>query len=283
MAAFHAIQPVPLSFHAGSTGKWLFTIWAGGGAVLVLPWVLYRLVKLRDVTPALLWLGGLICSLAEPMLDLIGHLWYPRNLPGPAFKGFDLSVPLLIPPCYTFFVSGMGYIAYRQFAKGGMTVRKVFLLWLAISSTDLALEIPGVSANVYKYYGKEPFTIFNFPLHWGWMNGTSFLCVGFLLWLLVPRLQGARKILLLLATTLAFTASYGIVGWPAFLALNWKMSFFAMHLVDLGSLALALLVVYGIALVVTQWQTVAVPQAFPADTREPERVGVPVPRVVAPV
>jgi hypothetical protein len=278
MAAFHAIHPVPLSFHAGATGKWLFTIWAGGGAVVVLPWVLYRLAKFRDVLPILLWIGGLICSLAEPMLDLIGHLWYPLNLPGPAFKAFDLSVPLLIPPCYTFFVSGMGYIAYRRFAKGGLTVRKVYLLWGAIASSDLALEIPGVAPNIYKYYGKEPFTVFHFPMHWAWMNGTSFLVVGFLVWLLAPRVQGWRKIVFLFATVLGFTASYGIVGWPAFLALNAKLSNPMMHVVDLGSLALALAVVYGIAKVVIAMQ----PQTAVEDTTARPRLGVRLPKTVAP-
>jgi hypothetical protein len=278
VAAFHAIQPVPLGFHAGSTGKWLFTIWAGGGAILVLPWVLYRLAKFKDVLPILLWIGGLICSLAEPMLDLIGHLWYPLNLPGPAFKAFDLSVPLLIPPCYTFFVSGMGYVAYRRFLKGNLTVGKVYLLWLAIASSDLALEIPGVGPSIYKYYGAEPFTIFHFPLHWAWMNGTSFLVVGFLVWLLAPRLQGWRKIMFLFATVLGFTASYGIVGWPAFLALNAKMSNVMMHVIDLGSLALCLVVVYGIAKVVIAMQ----PETATETAKEPARVGVPRSGVVAP-
>jgi hypothetical protein len=122
MGSFNSIQPVPADYHAGSTGKWLFTIWAGGFALVVLPYAFYRLRKYRDSVPLLVWIGGFICSLGEPMLDHIGHLWWPQNLPGPVFKGYDLSVPLLIPPCYAFFVSGMGYVAYRQFLKG-VTVR----------------------------------------------------------------------------------------------------------------------------------------------------------------
>jgi hypothetical protein len=272
MSSFNSIQPVPPDYHAGSTGKWLFTIWAGGFALVVLPYAFYRLAKYRDSVPLLVWIGGFICSLGEPMLDHIGHLWWPQNLPGPVFKGYDLSVPLLIPPCYAFFVSGMGYVAYRQFLKG-VTVRKVFLVWLAISSTDLALEIPGVAANVYKYYGNEPFYVFNFPLHWAWLNGTGFLAVGFLLYLVVPRLQGARKALLLLVTVSAFLGSYGITAWPAFLSLNWKMSSIAQALVDLCSLGLCLLVVRGIAEVVAKRQPVGEAETArapsPARVREP--------------
>ena len=268
MGTFHAIQPVPLSYHAGTTGKWLFTIWAGGFAFLVLPYALWRLSKFRDSTAILLWLGGFICSLGEPMLDHIGHLWWPTNLPGPAFKGYDLSVPLLIPPCYVFFVSGMGYVAYRYFQKG-VTKRQVFYIWLAIASSDLALELPGVGANVYKYYGHEPFYVFNFPLHWGWLNGTGMLAVGFLTYLLAPRLKGRNKLLLLFVTVSAFLGSYGITAWPAFLSINWKMSSLAMNIVDLGSLALCLLVVRGIA------EVVAVKQPATVTAEAPVRVGVP--------
>lgn len=251
MNGFRSIQPVPPSYHAGSAGKWLFTIWAGGFAFLVLPYALYRLSKFRDWVPLLLWLGGFICSLGEPMLDHLGHLWWPHNLPGPVFNGYDLSVPFLIPPCYAFFVSGMGYVAYRYFLKG-VTVRRVFLIWVAIASTDLALELPGVAANVYKYYGNEPFNVFNFPLHWAWLNGTGFLVVGLLTYLVVPKLKGASKALLLLVTVTAFLGSYGMTAWPAFLSLNWKMSSAAQAIVDLGSLALCLLVVRGVAEVVAR-------------------------------
>jgi hypothetical protein len=266
VGAFHAIQPVPLSYQAGSTGKWLFTIWAGGFAFLVVPYALWRLTKFRDNVPILLWLGGFICSLGEPMLDHIGHLWWPLNLPGPVFKGYDLSVPLLIPPCYAFFVSGMGYVAYRYFQKG-VTKRQVFYIWLAIASSDLALELPGVAANVYKYYGHEPFYVFNFPLHWGWLNGTGMLAVGFLTYLLAPRLKGRNRLLLLFVTVSAFLGSYGMTSWPAFLSINWKMSSAMMHIVDLGSLALCLLVVRGIAEVVAVKEPATARAQAPAATR----------------
>jgi hypothetical protein len=238
--------PVPDSYQAENVSKWLFTLWAGGFAFLVLPYVLYRLRKFGDTVPLFVWIGGFICSIGEPMLDHLGHLWWPTNLPGPAFRGYDLSVPLLIPPCYVAFVAMTGYFAYRMFLRG-VTFRQVFLVWLAISSTDLALEFPGVLTNVYRYYGQEPFYVGNFPLHWAWLNGTGMLAVGFLLHLLVPRLSGARRLLVLLVPVSAFLGSYGITAWPAFLSLNSYMPPVAQHLVDAFSLVLCLLVVWGVA------------------------------------
>jgi hypothetical protein len=194
------------------------------------------------------WAGGWIVSLGEPMLDTIGHLWWPHNLPGPAFKIYNLDVPLLIPPCYVFFVAMTGYFAYRMFLRG-VTTRQVFYVWLGIASTDLALELPGTSVHVYKYYGSQPFDVAGFPMHWAWMNGTGFLGVGLALFLL-SRLKGRNRLLLVMAPTFGFLGAYGLTTWPAFISLNGGMSRFMMHVVDLGSLALCLLVVRGIAALV---------------------------------
>ena len=140
----------------------------------------------------------------------------------------------------------------------GLTARQVFYVWLAIASTDLALEFPGVLTNVYRYYGNEPFYLGNFPMHWGWLNGTGMLMVGFLLWAVVPRLRGLQKGLVLLVPVTAFLGSYGMTSWPAFMSINSYLSPFWMHVVDLGSLALCLLVVWGVAETVAKRQPAAI-------------------------
>jgi hypothetical protein len=257
--------PVPSDYRATDVSMWLFTLWAGGFALLVLPYVLHRLRKHRDTVLLFTWIGGFICSLGEPMLDHLGHLWWPTNLPGPAFTGYDLNVPLLIPPCYVAFVAMTGYFAYRMMTRG-LTMRQVLYVWLAIASTDLALEFPGVLTNVYRYYGDQPFYLGNFPMHWGWLNGTGMLMVGFLLWLVAPRLRGAQKGLILLVPVTAFLGSYGMTAWPAFLSLNANLSPFWMDVVDLGSLALCLLVVRGVAETVAKREPALVEQ--PVGTRE---------------
>jgi len=262
-----AILPVPTDYQAGSTAKWLFTLWAGGFALLVLPYCLYRIVRYRDPIALLAWVGGFIVSLGEPMLDTLGHLWWPTNLPGPAFTAFHLDVPLLIPPCYVFFVAMTGYFAYRMFLRG-LTVGGVFLVWGAIACTDLLLEFPGVLADVYRYYGTQPFYFGSFPLHWAWLNGTGMLCVGFVLWLVVPRLHGWQLGLVVLAPTVGFLGSYGITAWPAFLALNADVSKPVMHAIDLLSLALCLLVVWAIANVVAR-RSDAPPSVGESGTADP--------------
>jgi len=169
-----SILPVPSDYKADETAGLFWTIWAGGFALLVVPWVLYMLVRKRDSVPILLWLGGFIASVNEAMLDHLGHLWWPTNLPGPVQTAYyDLNIPLLVPLVYPFWVSMMGYIAYRMMVRE-VTIKKLFLVWLAMCVADVVLEIPGTATQVYMYYGESPFKIFGFPLWWAWINGTGF-------------------------------------------------------------------------------------------------------------
>jgi hypothetical protein len=70
-----------------------------------------------------------------------------------------------------------------------------------------------------------------------------------------------QKGLVLLVPVTAFLGSYGMTSWPAFMSINANLSGFWMDVVDLGSLALCLLVVWGVA------ETVA--KREPAVTAEP--------------
>ncbi|MCY1277739.1 hypothetical protein D9M70_264470 [compost metagenome] len=220
----------------------IFTIWAGGFGLAVLPWALYRHLKHKDDIPGLMCIGGFISSVLEPMLDHLGHLWWPTNLPGPAFLGFDLNIPYLIPPCYVFFIAMTGYWAYLRM-KDGLDMKGVFVVWLIISMSDVIMEIPGTATGVYTYYGDASFKIFGFPLAWGWMNGTSMLMVGFLLWLVNPYLSGLKRLYILLVPITAMGAAYGMVAWPYFMSLNWDMPWIATRLLTVLSLLISLVCV----------------------------------------
>jgi hypothetical protein len=207
------------------------------------------------------WLGGFVISLGEPMLDHLGHMWWPNNLPGPAFKGYGLHVPLLNPFCYVFFIAMLGYFAYRLFLRG-LTMPQLFGLFAVFAVVDMVLEIPGTSAHVYDYYAPQPLDIAGFPLHWAWLNSCGMLGVGFLLYLCVPRLKGWGRAVIVLLPVYGFLGAYGVVGWPAWISLNWNLSRTASALVSLASLPLALLFVRGIGEVVCQ--KASLPDAAPS-------------------
>ncbi len=220
----------------------LFTVWAGSFGLAVIPWALYRLYKSGDSIPSLMIIGGLIVSVLEPMLDHIGHLWWPTDLPGPAFVGYDLHVPYLIPPCYVFFIAMTGYWAYLKM-KQCLDVKGVFVVWFLISMTDLIMEIPGTALGAYTYYGDASFKIFGFPMAWGWLNGTSMFMTGVLLFLVEPYLKGTKRLLISFVPVIAMGASYGMTAWPYFMSLNWEMPWIATRVLAIFSLLLCILVV----------------------------------------
>ena len=242
----NGIQPIPPELAAPELVGWLFTIWAGGFGIAVIPWAIYRFVKHNDDIPLWMILGGLICSLLEPFLDYVGHLWWPTNLPGPAFIGYGVHVPWLIPTCYVFFISMTGYWAYTRM-KAGLTLKGMFIVWALIASTDIIMEMPGTALGAYVYYGDASFKVLGFPLAWGWLNGTSMFAVGALLFAVEPHLKGLNRIWLALVSISAMGATYGMVAWPYFMSLNWEMPWIASRLLTLFSLFLCVVLVRFLA------------------------------------
>ena len=243
------IQQVPPHYKANTTAMWFFTVWAGGMAIVVLPYVIKKL-RAGDSIPMYVWFGGFICSLCEPMLDHLGHLWWPHNLPGPAFSGYDLNVPWLIPPCYVFFVAMTGYWVYTKMVSG-LRVKHVFMVFALAAGRDMILEYPGLSLHVYKYYGHVPTRIGPFPWFWAWTNGAAMMMVGFLLYLAVPHLKGRLRPYALLIPICGFMTAYGIAGTPYFMALNWSFPRGIQWLLAAWSFCMAFLIVRVIAFVVT--------------------------------
>jgi len=249
------IQPVPSDYMANETAMWFFTVWAGGMAIVVLPFVIKKL-RQGDTIPMYIWFGGFICSLCEPMLDHLGHLWWPTNLPGPAFSGYDLAVPWLIPPCYVFFVAMTGYWVYTKMVAG-LQVKHVFWVFGLAAGRDMILEYPGLSLDVYKYYGYVPTRIGPFPWFWAWTNGAAMMAVGFVIYLAAPYFKqnpGKRPFALLIPIC-GFMAAYGIVGTPYFMALNWPFPKGIQWLLAGWSLGMAVLLVRVMAHVVTTRQS----------------------------
>ena len=89
--------------------------------------------------------------------------------------------------------------------------------------TDAVMETIGINLGVYEYYGVQPFKFLNFPYWWGFINGGSFVTIGAILALAVPRLKGAQKLWLLLVAPMGMMFAYFGVGWVHILVHNSTM------------------------------------------------------------
>lgn len=213
------IQPAPGDFSVSLSAEIAFFLIAGALAVVVaLPWAIRAAVRSRNYVPLIVLASGLICSLLEPMLDLLGHLHWANNLI-PAFTNFGITVPLLIPPCYMAFLGLEAYFCYFVIRNGAHARHFVMLLGMGIV-TDAVMETAGINLGTYVYYGVQPFSFLNFPYWWGFINGGSFVTIGAILAFAVPRLKGAQKLWLLLVAPFGMMVAYFGVGWVHILVHN---------------------------------------------------------------
>ncbi|MGV0795459.1 hypothetical protein ABQF26_00730 [Mycolicibacterium elephantis] len=216
------IQPAPGHFEASLTAEIVFFFIAGAAVVIfAAPWAIRAAVRAKNYIPVIVLGSGLICSLLEPMLDLLGHLHWASNLT-PAFTNFGITVPALIPLCYVAFLGLESYFCYFVIRNGAH--RNVFFMLLGLGiATDALMETIGINLGVYLYYGVQPYEFLGFPYWWGFINGGSFVTVGAVLAYAVPRLHGWKKALLLLAAPFGMMVAYFGVGSIHILALNSTM------------------------------------------------------------
>jgi hypothetical protein len=86
--------------------------------------------------------------------------------------------------------------------------------------TDALMETIGINLGVYTYYGVQPFKFLNFPYWWAFINSASFVAVGSILAYGVPRLQGPKKWVLVMAPSYGMAGTYFTVGWVHLIAHN---------------------------------------------------------------
>lgn len=213
------VKPSPGDFVASLPAEIAFFFIAGAMVVIVaIPWAIKAAVRGKNYVPVLVIVSGLLCSLLEPMLDILGHLHWAKNLV-PVFTNFGVTVPAVIPLCYVGALTLQGYFFYFVIRNGAH--RWVFMLMLAEGIiTDAVMETIGINLRVYEYYGVQPFKLLGFPYWWGFINAGSAVTIGAVLALAVPRLTGVNRLWLLLAAPMGMMINYFGVGWVHILAHN---------------------------------------------------------------
>ena len=213
---------------------------------------------LRGRGPIFLYclIGGAIAVVWEPIVDVLGQCWLPsRGQHWEAFTLLGRHIPLMMPFVYSWFVGGQGYLFYRIFDRG-LDRRQLLQLWGVVFLVNIALESPGIIADVYTYYGKQPFDIWGFPLWWGFVNPLMPMIAGAMIYKLRPHLEQAGGLALALAVVAIIPMADGIAnaaaGWPVIAALNTHVGYAGSWIGGFVTLGLALFVVWIIGLVVAR-------------------------------
>jgi hypothetical protein len=189
--------------------------------ICVVPFVaycLYQAYKTKSPLAVLLLIGGVICYLNEPIVDVLALVWHPRPNQWVAVETFG-PVPLWGLGIYIIFFGAMPYILLIA-AKRGIS-RKAF--WIGVAAffvVDVACEIPILYYGLYYYYGDPPYMFMRLPLYWLFINTLGPLVTVALL-LRAPELfKGWRMILIPLLPMTTDAAGSLASGWPIMTALN---------------------------------------------------------------
>lgn len=209
----------------------------------------------RGRGPVLLYclVGGLLAATFEPLVDVLGLVYLREQGALGTFTVLDRTMPLYIVFVYPWFVGGLGYLAYKLFARG-VTMRDLFALWALDFGINMALETPGILAHTYGYYGHQPFNFWGFPLWWGFVNPVMPMLAGALIYRLRPYLDNAWKLLAVIPLIpMADGIANAAAAWPMWAVLNQDdVSYVWTYLASLVTLGLAAMCVWMIGLAVAR-------------------------------
>ena len=200
----------------------LMAVLTGG---LLAGWALSGKHRREHAVFPLLLAGGALSAICEPVFDNLVLFWYPPHQQLSAFHAFGRTIPICVVIGYVWFCGGLPYLAYTLI-KRGATVRGLWALAAVVFVIDFVAIGLTSWLNIAGFYGGQPFNVAGYPLWWGAVDTANVLLGGALLYYLIPRLRGARRLYLLLIPTWVTGATAVAVAGPVAIALNsrWSMA-----------------------------------------------------------
>jgi hypothetical protein len=209
----------PPAYHAGTTEMHATLAILVVAALVLGVYCVALAIRDHDAVPLLALLGGVVALPIEPLWDPVVHFVFPFNTHPIAFTAFDRPIPLYLAFIYPAFIGWGSYVGYRLIQRRA-TVAQLLRVPLVFFIGDVFIEIAGIKAGVWHYYGGHAWTVAGWPIYFGVLNGTIPLLGGWLLSVLSPRLPGLSKPALLFAVPTAYAGIYAAAGWPTWAALN---------------------------------------------------------------
>jgi hypothetical protein len=228
----------PLSEPAHPTATYLFTVLMGAFFAGLVVWSVLIARKERTWLPIACLAGGALSFAFEPVLDAVGHIFYPLGSPLTVVTIFDTTIPLYVWMAYVFWVGAGSYLMMRWLERGrsGADLMRMFLIWVLL---EPLFEYPAVLSKALIYYGDQPFELFDYPLYWPPGNSGAVFVAAYALLLAKPYLRGARGfVVAALIPPLGFFAANAMGSWPVWLAINSEAPLSVIWLAGAVSIAL---------------------------------------------
>lgn len=219
---------------------------------------LRNLSRNGDPTALLFGIGGCIASAIEPIVDVLGFCYFPREGNWVAFETFGRPIPVFVPATYGWFVGGMGYWFYNVFSEPATKRADIWMLWLKAFVINLILEYPPLYLRIYTYYGYQPFSVGGFPLWFPATNATTPMVAGAIINIIKPHLRDWRQIAILTTTASSYGIANAAFGFPVWSALSTDIGYSVTYPAAVVSLCLQAMGVWIISLQVPERQAIRI-------------------------
>ena len=212
-------------------------------ATLVLLYSLTLARRDKSLIPPLLVVGGFTSILLEALVGYLGHVTHPSLGSITLFSALDRTIPWHIALGYTFGFSIVYLVMYNQAIAG--TIRPS-LIWKTGFISVLCYyfgEIAGVSTGLWVYFEPAPLWIWKMtaPLTWSFMNSSAELFGAALIVFLLPKLKGARQLLVPVLATMGTMMGHFGTNFVLFNVINSSASRPAMEAAGISTIILSMI------------------------------------------
>lgn len=213
----------------------------------------------------LVLVGGMLATIQEPMVDTLGNMYIPPSH-YTLFTTYGREMPWFAPFGYGLYF-GIPMFCYLRAAERGWSVRRFQRLFVASFALELVFELIAVNGGFYRYYGAQPFRVFDLPIHWMTLNMAAAWVAAAAVRLASPHLPGWRRVAVPLIVLCTVTCSYYAQGWPIFSALHAEHP--SATLTAVASLATTAL---GVAIMQVMLRVLAAPRSGSTPSESPAGV-----------
>jgi hypothetical protein len=222
-----------------------------------------------DRIPLFLTLGAFLVVLYEPLGDILLGAYYPEVHQVTVVHAFGRDMPLFIMLMYAPYIVPFVLIFMRM-AREGFTRRLWWSLWLGLFVATTAMEMIVMQfGHPWLYYGHQPLVIADLPVWVSFTNVTFLFAIAAATYVIATRLDKRHHWLVLPAVPILTVAGHASVALPGAVALTGTGDHALLVLGGLCSIAVAVVISYGLSLAFCNRP--AVPAELPADAAERRR------------
>lgn len=197
-----------------NTGPVILILFFGAAALAAAVYAVIIAVRKRDLLPVALCIGALICSLNEPIFDILGKISYADDQ-YMAYTAFGRSVPWFLVIGYVPWVGLLPYLI-AQAIQRGVQRRTLHIVALAGVLSVVGVEALNLWMAGWEYYGEAPLKFFG--------GVAAMACVPLAgataIHLIIEPLTGWHRTFAgLVAPTMILPMMFAATGWPLYFAL----------------------------------------------------------------